>query len=346
LKSLLRVFSFFLTILLASPSYSQQQPWYSQYILNNFIINPALAGIENYWDIKGSYRNQWIGLEGAPVTMYLTAQGILGNPNLENETVLTAHPLENTRGYNYWENYQVSPSHLGLGFTVIQDKTGPLNNLSAKLSGAYHVKLSSTSALSFGLSLGIQQESINASLTYFGNQSPADPSIYPGRNLNKIKPELDAGLWLYSGRYFLGFSAQQLISQSLNFSGSNSALSGINEGRLVPHLFLQGGYKFLLGNDFSLLPSTTVKLISPSPTSFDLNLKALYRDFLWLGITLRDQNQYAVMVGFNTKSGLNFGYSYDFGTSPLYTIGKGTHEIVLGLLLRNHLRDRCPRNIW
>ncbi|HEX4850124.1 MAG TPA: type IX secretion system membrane protein PorP/SprF, partial [Puia sp.] len=44
---------------------AQQQPYYTQYILNNFILNPALAGIENYWDCKVSYRNQWVGLNGA-----------------------------------------------------------------------------------------------------------------------------------------------------------------------------------------------------------------------------------------------------------------------------------------
>ncbi|MDE3125545.1 MAG: type IX secretion system membrane protein PorP/SprF, partial [Bacteroidota bacterium] len=27
---------------------AQQRPYYTQYILNNFIINPAVAGIENY----------------------------------------------------------------------------------------------------------------------------------------------------------------------------------------------------------------------------------------------------------------------------------------------------------
>jgi hypothetical protein len=31
---------------------AQQRPHYTQYILNNFIVNPALAGIENYTDIK------------------------------------------------------------------------------------------------------------------------------------------------------------------------------------------------------------------------------------------------------------------------------------------------------
>src|SRR5688572_31447484 len=54
---------------------AQQRPYYTQYVLNPFISNPALAGIENYWDIKVSYRNQWTGISGAPATLYATAHG-------------------------------------------------------------------------------------------------------------------------------------------------------------------------------------------------------------------------------------------------------------------------------
>ena len=325
---------------------AQQKPWYSQYILNDFILNPALAGIENYWDIKGSYRNQWLGLSGAPVTMYITAQGPLGNTEIENETSTTVHPNFNPRGYDYWRNYSVSPSHGGIGFTVINDLAGPIRNFSAKLTYAYHIKLSSGTAISLGISGGIQEVSLNSQNLYFGIQYPIDPSVYGNGNLNKIKPDLDAGLWYYSGKYFLGISAQELIPQSLYFGGQNSALSTLSQGQLIPHIFLQGGYKVYLNEDLYLLPSMTLKLISPNPLGIDFNLKAQYHDYLWFGGSVRNQQEYALMAGFNTNNGLNIGYSYDFGTSPLYTVNKGTHEILIGILLRNRLKDRCPRNLW
>jgi hypothetical protein len=40
----------------------QQRPHYTQYIMNNYIVNPAIGGIENYIDAKMSLRNQWIGI--------------------------------------------------------------------------------------------------------------------------------------------------------------------------------------------------------------------------------------------------------------------------------------------
>ena len=57
---------------------AQQKPHYTQYVLNNYILNPALSGIENYTDIKISHRHQWAGLTDAPVTTYLSIQGPLG----------------------------------------------------------------------------------------------------------------------------------------------------------------------------------------------------------------------------------------------------------------------------
>ena len=57
---------------------AQAKPAFTQYVLNNYILNPALAGIENYTDIKTSFRNQWTGIKGAPVTSYFSLQAPIG----------------------------------------------------------------------------------------------------------------------------------------------------------------------------------------------------------------------------------------------------------------------------
>ena len=57
---------------------AQQRPHYTQYILNNYILNPALSGIENYTDLKISGRDQWVGLEGAPRTAYISVHTPIG----------------------------------------------------------------------------------------------------------------------------------------------------------------------------------------------------------------------------------------------------------------------------
>jgi type IX secretion system PorP/SprF family membrane protein len=61
---------------------AQQKPHYTQYIMNQYIINPAITGIETYTDIKISHRQQWVGVQDAPVTTYLTAHTALGKKEL------------------------------------------------------------------------------------------------------------------------------------------------------------------------------------------------------------------------------------------------------------------------
>src|SRR5437868_15533041 len=83
---------------------AQQKPQYTQYILNNYILNPALSGIENYTDIKASARDQWVGLNGAPRTMYLTVHMPVGKKDLKTTATSFSMPGENPRGNAYWEN--------------------------------------------------------------------------------------------------------------------------------------------------------------------------------------------------------------------------------------------------
>src|SRR6202035_3990251 len=71
---------------------AQQKPQYTQYVFNNYLLNPAVAGIENYTDVKAGYRSQWTGLQGAPVTSYLTIDAPIGNNFLQGVT--SAFPAE------------------------------------------------------------------------------------------------------------------------------------------------------------------------------------------------------------------------------------------------------------
>ena len=42
--------------------FSQQLPLYSQYMMNKFLLNPAVAGSEGYTAFNITAREQWIGI--------------------------------------------------------------------------------------------------------------------------------------------------------------------------------------------------------------------------------------------------------------------------------------------
>lgn len=324
----------------AAVVYGQQRPHYTQYILNNYILNPALSGIENYTDVKMSARDQWVGLNGAPRTMYLSIHAPIGKKDLKTSATSFSIPGENPRGYAYWENYEASAPHHGIGFSMVNDKTGLYNRFSANVSYAYHIGLSPTTNLSAGFAGGIMKISRDGSKSTYNNGDPTDPAEGSVADIYRVRPDLSAGLWLYSASYFVGVSAQQIIPQKVSFVDDTLGF------KLVPHLFATAGYRFLLSEDVNAIPSFMVKYISPLEPQVDVNVKVQYRDLLWIGGSYRFKYGYAAMVGMNVSNTFNIGYAYDFTTTQLNTASHGTHEMVIGFLIGNHYGDTCPRNVW
>jgi type IX secretion system PorP/SprF family membrane protein len=322
---------------------AQQRPYYTQYIMNNYIINPAVAGIENYWDVKASHRMQWVGLQDAPVTTYITIQGPVRKDAYGRESATSFHaPGQNPRGEAYWRDYTAPDPHHGLGFTMINDRTGPLSRFAAYGTYSYHMPISPTTSLAGGVSVGFTNMRLDVAKLNFGNTT-LDPAVSGSGQLNRMKPDISAGLWLYDKDYFLGFAAQQIIPEQLAFSDNTVYLQ---QGKLLPHLFLSAGYRMELNEDLTLLPSALVRYISPLPIGFDLNAKLQYQDLIWTGVSYRNKDGFAAMVGLNINRNINIGYSYDYQTSSLNTVSRGTHEILIGFLLGNKYGDWCPRNLW
>src|SRR5436190_254408 len=108
-RLLLSIFVFLITLQFAI---AQQKPQYTQYVLNNLLINPATTGIENYIDLKAGYRSQWTGLQGAPVTSYITGSVPFGSDFVGGDaSALSGGNGANPYGRLYTQNYQASAPH-------------------------------------------------------------------------------------------------------------------------------------------------------------------------------------------------------------------------------------------
>jgi type IX secretion system PorP/SprF family membrane protein len=330
-------------VLLLGAAKAQQQPQYTQYIINNYILNPAITGIENYTDVKLSHRHQWVGIQDAPVTTYLTLHKPLGKKDDRTTATSFATPGENPRGRNFMQDYEAAKPHHGIGLKVINDRTGPLNRFAGYVSYAYHLGISAQTSIAAGFEAGMRNISLNRSKLDFGTANPVDPAVFNSGEINSLKPDFGAGIWVYSVDYFIGVSAQQIIPQKIYFAENTVKQQ---TGKLVPHLFATAGYRFLLNDDISMTPSVLLKFVQPTPAQLDINTKFQYRDLLWVGAGYRVKDGFNAMAGLNVSNTFNVSYSYDYATSALNTISKGTHEIVLGFLLGNKYGDWCPRNVW
>ena len=328
----------FISVITLQFAIAQQKPQYTQYVLNPLLINPAVTGIENYIDVKTGYRSQWTGLQGAPVTSYITGSLPFGSDFVGGDpSALSGGNDANPYSRLYTQTYEAAPPHHGLGFIVVSDQAGPINTNNFDLTYAYHLGISSTFNLALGMEAGFNHISLNTSMLTLEN--PLDPAIANGNN-SQWKPDLGIGIWGYSSNYYFGVSALQLLSQNLYFSTNNS----VSQAKTVPQFLISGGVKLFLNDDVTLMPSTLVKFISPLPVTYDINMKLAFRDRFWVGAAYRNGDAVAGMFGLNISSLLNVSYSYDYTTSALRTVSSGTHEIVIGLMLNNRNHVVAPEH--
>ncbi len=317
----------FIIALLVQAANGQNRPQFSLYNLNNYLINPAITGAEQYGDLRLGYRNQWQGLSGAPVTYYLSYHTPIGAQFLKSKDLQRGYQLD---PYNKPANDRPSrTAHHGLGGLVLIDEIGPFNHTQISVSYAYHLTLSSDLALSAGASVGYAQNSIDYSEVVFEN----DQDNVLGEGVVRDKGVDGAiGMWLYSQKFYLGISGLKKFSKG--FEVNDTEFSSDEQW----YWTLSGGYKFNLSRDVSLMPNVMLRYPQGAPLSYDAGIILSYKDRLWAGGSYRNHKSIIVLARFGISELLDLGYSYDFSTTKLSVLGTGSHEIVLGLKLKNRNR--------
>nr|MBA3972092.1 PorP/SprF family type IX secretion system membrane protein [Bacteroidota bacterium] len=100
---------------------------------------------------------------------------------------------------------------------------------------------------------------------------------------------------------------------------------------LATHYYVTGGYKFDVTEDFQIEPSTCLKYVKPAPLQFDIGLRAIYQDKIWVGGAFRYLDAISAMVGYTMKENITFAYSYDFTMTNIKKYSTGTHELMVGI---------------
>ncbi len=311
-------------LLAAAPALAQQQAQYSQYMNNNYLLNPGATGVEDYIDVKFSYRAQWVGLEGAPRTYYASISSSLGKWR-----TTTKRTIQDRR----------RPFH-AIGGLVYNDVTGPTSRTSVYGSYAYNLVLTRGIRAALGASVGMQQFAVDGQQLHF-----FDPTTVAASAASRV---LDAsvGLWVYSPDFYFGVAGAQLLGNKLDFSYSaNQVGVGAPGNSLRRHYFVTGGVRIPINEDWSLVPSVLVKAVAPAPLSVDINAKLKYKDLLWAGVSWRAFDSAIAMVGISYEQ-FTLGYSYDTGLSELAGYNAGSHEILLGLRLKKKAQVVCTNRFW
>jgi type IX secretion system PorP/SprF family membrane protein len=275
---------------------AQQLPQYSNYMINDYAMNPAIGGSNSYFEAKSNNRYQWVGITDAPRTYILSVHG----------------PTKNMK--------------MGLGGQIFTDIVGPTRRTGFYLSYAYHLKLNEKVKLSMGLNAGLLQFMVDGSKITL--RDPSD-NVISGGVQSVVMPDFGAGLYIYSKdrKWYAGASVPQIVQSQIKFFDySTSTLS-----KLATHVYVTGGYKFDLNEDFKIEPSACLKYVTPAPLQFDIGVRAIYKEKLWIGGAFRYLDAVSAMIGYTMQENITFAYSYDFSTTNIKKYSTGTHELMIGI---------------
>jgi len=286
-----------IAIFFSQTSVAQQIPQFTQYMFNNYLSNPAVAGTYNYYQIRLNNRYQWVGMNDAPQTNSISFFG----------------PL--------------SKKDMGWGGYVYTDITGPTSKMGLMGSYSYNMPLNDDFRISGGLSFGLMQYKVDGSKLNLGeNPDPSDPAIFKTSN-STFTPDASIGFYLYNSDYQVGISAHQLFGQKLKLYPDP-----IGTNRLKQHLLLSGSAMYSLSKDYRIEPAILLKYMFRSPFQFELNAKVTYKSQMWGGLSYRFKDAISILIGYNYKKKYMIGYSYDYSYTGIRKYQSGTHEIMIGYL--------------
>lgn len=309
MKNSIIKFLFIVSIALISfEGTAQQDPHFTQYMYNMGVVNPAYAlDKEGLLRTGLIYRNQWVGMEGAPETINVFAQTALSK-------------------------------RVELGVSIVHDEIGDIekeNNITANF--AYVLPVSETAKLSLGIKGGVNF--FDADLTSLSTpQQGTDPAM---RDMNEAFPVFGVGAYWFEDNYYIGLSAPNLLTSK--HIEENEGLVGIGEENV--HFYLTGGYVFDINEDFKVKPAFMLRGVQDAPLSLDVTANVLLYNRLEAGVAYRLDDAISGLVNFRVTPDLRIGYAYDYTTSILGDYNDGSHEIMvlfdLDILSRGY--NKSPR---
>ena len=276
-------------LLVSATAFSQQDPIYTQYMFNGLAINPGFTGAHEVISLTAGTRIQWTGTSSEkPVTHTFSAHS----------------PLAMDKA--------------AIGASLVSDKIGRTNRNMVMGSYAYRIPMG-LGKLSFGMSAGIT--------TFHSDPADAkDPDDPLNEDLGTItKPQIGAGLFYYTDRFFMGISAPSLMKHSIDSYDPTMPYYEFQR-----HYFAYTGYVFKLSEDFQFKPNVLFKYVEGAPMQLDLNANFLFYEKFGVGASYRSLDAFSVIAEFQLPQPFfRIGYSYDLVHTDLFSQQYGTHEIIL-----------------
>ena len=284
-------------------SYSQQTPQRNVYGYNKYSINPAYAGATACTEISFSHLNQWVKIEGAPLTSLFSANGRIGKS-------------------------------FGLGGQVMVDQIGMIQQVSGLVSLSYGFSIANDHHIRIGTSLGYNQYRVDpTSAIAFDPDDPIiNGGIQAGGTIN-----MELGLMYAWKGLELSVGSKQFIQ-----STSNMPITGVDGYGLRRHLNSLIAYNVNFGDKWRFTPSLFAKGTN-NGYQLDMNADVCYKDFIYGGLGYRTSVGVIGRLGIQIQDLFFIGYAYEAPMSNIASYSSGSHEVILGIkFCKKDKKDEIP----
>ncbi len=273
----------------------QSDPVSSQFMFNQMLYNPGVAGSSGMICATAMNRQQWVGFEGAPTT-----------------TLFHINAAINPFG-----------TSSGIGLTIINDKTGFDTDNTLSLSYSYMIGLGS-GKLGIGANIGILNKSIDPTWNIPSGDQFVDPSqdpLIPDGKESILAFDMGLGVYYSTNDYYAGLSVTHLNEPKIKY----------NEGTpyIARQFYGMAGYNLRLNNPaFELLPS--VFLYSDGRIfQTTVNTLVRYNKKVWGGVSYRAGDSMTGIFGLELYNGIRISYAYDFPMNDIRKSTSGSHEFLV-----------------
>ncbi|MFW5820641.1 MAG: type IX secretion system membrane protein PorP/SprF [Bacteroidota bacterium] len=292
--------------------HAQQSPVFSQYMINKFLLNPAVAGGSGYNGVNLIAREQFVGFENAPRTFALTGQTRL----LENSYI--RRKLRIRKDANQASIF----TNIGLGGGIFSDRNGIVSKTGVQISYAYHINFNNRYQLSMGLSGSAFQYKLDDSEAYLVDN---DDPLLMGTDKQFWVPDAAFGVYFTDKRTWGGITITDLFGSSFRI-GRTPIKENFSSFR---NFNIMAGSDFNLNSEFHIKPSAMFR-INSFESLLDFNTQLHYLDSYWFGMSYRTNNSLIAMLGINFEM-LRFAYAYDATLGNINNYTSGSHEIIIGV---------------
>jgi len=276
---------------------AQQTPSYSQFVMNQFALNPAVAGTNVGMEIIAGTRLQWIGMPNAPITNFASVM------------------------YGWRKNFSYRGHH-GVGFYGEDDKQGMYSSKAAYVSYAYHLRIFTGLNIGAGIFAGVRRMGLNQLLYDY-----TDPALHFQKAYGVLYPDIIPGIRVYTKKLYFDASIRQVYVNKIK---QGSFKIGSTGSRLDPTLVVAVKRKFILGNNsWTLVPAAMMQYAMRSVPYVQGNFMVFYHHKIGVGASVRGTSFASAILQVKIVKTVVAGIAYDYPLNKFRSIGANTFEIML-----------------